>query len=236
MATRLLLPGTADEAIEAIVRGYAAGGAVRVVNFHATPSYRAEEYRRQIALYARYFTPMNEGDLDEVFAGAWSKPKPGLIPVLFEGFRDNLDVVLPMLEDQGFTAWFFMPSAFPGVPPDDQRSYAKAHVLHLPKREEYAGERVALTWAEARGIAERGHVFACHSRTHNELRPETPLSVLEDEIVAGKAEMEEGLEREVKTFCWLRGAEMGINADADRLLREAGFRYLFSNFKIQKLQ
>ena len=69
MSSRLLLPGTTDETLDTLVRSYAAGQTVRVVNFHATPRYRAEEYRRQIAAYARHFAPMNEGDLDEVFAG-----------------------------------------------------------------------------------------------------------------------------------------------------------------------
>ena len=61
------------------------------------------------------------------------------MPVLFEGFRDNVDVMLPILEEFGFKGWFFVPSAFPAVVPDVQRSYAKAHKLHLPARDEYPG-------------------------------------------------------------------------------------------------
>ena len=39
----------------------------------------------------------------------------------------------------------------------------------------------------------------------------------------------------VEIFCWLRGAEAGVNPRADAMLREAGFRFLFSNFKVQRL-
>ena len=39
----------------------------------------------------------------------------------------------------------------------------------------------------------------------------------------------------VEIFCWLHGAEAGVNPRADAMLREAGFRYLFSNFKVQRL-
>ena len=39
----------------------------------------------------------------------------------------------------------------------------------------------------------------------------------------------------VEIFCWLHGAEAGVNPRADQMLREAGFRYLFSNFKVQRL-
>src|SRR4028119_1630010 len=173
---KLRLPGSADEALGSLVAGLAAGrvargvycppGAhsraprrplagraagrvLRVVNFHATPRYRAEEYRRQIAAYARLFEPITFQKFDSAFDGTWPHVRPGLMPVLFEGFRDNVDVMLPILEEHGFKGWFFVPSAFPAVTPDVQRSYAKAHRLHLPSREEYPGERVAMTWEEA---------------------------------------------------------------------------------------
>ena len=42
--------------------------------------------------------------------------------------------------------------------------------------------------------------------------------------------MEHQLGLKVDCLCWLRGAALGFNLDADRLLRETGYRYLFSNF------
>lgn len=234
--SELLLSGSAHSVIAEIVEGIARARTVRVVNFHATPSYRRAEYQRQIEAYARRFEPITRANFAAAVDGTWNRPRPGLMPVLFEGFRDNLDVLLPILEGHGFTGWFFVPSAFLGVPADEQRTFAAGHVLHPAQRDEYPGERIALTWDEAREISERGHVFACHTRTHHELLRDTPLTVLEDEIVAAKAEMERELACEVDMFCWLHGAATGVHPEADRLLREAGFRYLFSNFKIQKLQ
>lgn len=236
MPCRLLLPGTAREMLSELIDGMVRSRLVRVVNFHATPRYREAEFRRQVEAYAERFEPITRANLPAAVDGSWPYPRPGLIPVLFEGYRDNLDVLLPILEEHGFTAWFFLPSAFMSVPAAEQRAYAAAHVLHLPARDEYPDDRIAITWDEARGIRDRGHVFACHSRTHAELLPDTPLSVIEDEIVGAKAEMEAELGCEVDTFCWLRGAEIGINPAADRLLLRSGFRYLFSKYKIQKLQ
>lgn len=231
----LLLPGSFDEALGGLVGGLAAGRVMRVVNFHATPRYREAQYRRQFEAYARLFAPITPETFDSAFDGTWTDGRPGLMPVLFEGFRDNRDVMLPILEEFGFKGWFFVPSEFPGVPEAEQRAYAAAHVLRLPDRDEYPGARVAMTWDEAREVAGRGHGFACHSRSHFDLRPDTPDAVLRDEIVRAAAEFREGLGRPVEIFCWLRGAEAGVNPRADAMLREAGFRYLFSNFKVQRL-
>ena len=68
------------------------------------------------------------------------------------------------------------------------------------------------------------------------MTPDTPRAVLEDEIAVAKAEMERELGIPVEIFCWLEGVALGINPEADALLRQSGYRYLLSNFKIQKLQ
>lgn len=230
------LPDPADAVLVEIAAGMAGSRAIRAVNFHATPRYREEEFRRQIAAYAEAFEPVTKANFAAAVAGDWPHERHGLIPMLFEGFRDNLDVMLPILEEHGFTGFFFVPSIFLGLPGDEQRSFAAAHDLDPALEDEYPGERIALTWEEACAIADRGHVFACHSRNHSEVTPDTPIAALTEEIVTAKAEMEAGLGQEVDIFCWLGGAGVGVNPLADRMLRKAGFRYLFSNFKIQKLQ
>ena len=90
-----------------------------------------------------------------------------MMPVLFEGFRDNFDVMLPILEEHGFTGWLFVPPAFLDIPAHEQRAYAAAHVLHLPKRDEYASERITLDWDEARATRARGHVPVIRERISN---------------------------------------------------------------------
>ncbi len=234
--TELLLPTTAPPVLADLATGMARSREIRLVNFHATPRYREAEFRRQIEEYSRIFVPITPDNFAAAVDGRWGHARPGLMPALFEGYRDNLDVLLPILEEYGFVGWFFLPSGFLNVPAEEQRSYAASHELYLPETDEYPGERIALTWDEAREIARRGHAFACHTRTHNAVTPNTPRAVLHNEIVASKAEMEAELGAVIEIFCWLEGAATGVNAEADAMLRDAGFRYLFSNFKIQKLQ
>ncbi|WDR01331.1 polysaccharide deacetylase family protein [Devosia algicola] len=90
--------------------------------------------------------------------------------------------------------------------------------------------------ASLRDAKARGHFFSCHSRNHTALHPDTPEDILYDEIVVSKQEIEDGLGASVDTFCYLYGAEYGLNPRADELVMQAGYRYLFSNFRLQKLQ
>lgn len=223
------VPETAADISAALARD----GMIRLINYHSTPRVRAAEYEAQLAALAGRYDSLDAAGLEALMAG--NRPKrPVLIPVLFEGFRDNYDVILPMIERHGFTAWFFVPPAFLDVPVAMQRDFAHRQTLIYP-RDEYPAGRIAMSWDELRDAHARGHVVACHSRTHTELTPETPDSILRDEIILAKEEFDAALGASVEIFCYLRGAEYGLNPRADAMLRDAGYRYLFSNFRIQKL-
>ena len=229
------LPRTATETATELARGLRSGRAFRLINFHATPSTRRAEYRAQIAACAPHYSSLSADALHAVMSGAAFPAKPMLVPVLFEGFRDNHDVILPILEEHGFKGWFFIPSHFLNVPAKRQRIFAARHHLHYGP-DEYGTDRIALSWPELRAAHGAGHLVACHSRNHTALHPDTPDNVLHEEIVVAKDELEQGLGASVDTFCYLYGAEYGLNPRADALLIKAGFRYLFSNFRLQKLQ
>ncbi len=221
--------------VRSLQRGFLNGTYVRSLNFHNTPRYRAEEYESQLAFCARHFSGVDEADLEGFFeTGHWPKPKPGLILNFFEGYRNNLDIAAPLAEKYGFTGWFFLPSQFMSTPVDEQRSFAAANRIGLVE-DDYGDARVAMTWDEVRAL-DRKHVIACHTQTHRRLTEDLPDDELKREICASKQELEEQLSHEVTTFAWLFGSEVGVNPRADRFLRDAGYRYLLSNFKIQKLR
>ena len=228
----IILPRSPAQTAAELGEGFRTGRAIHLINYHATPSTRATAYRAEIAACAGKYASLADGGIDRLMTGGGDKPV--LAPVLFEGFRDNYDVILPILEEYGFAAWFFIPSHFLNVPARRQRIFAARHHLHYGP-DEYPGDRIALTWAELRDARARGHLVACHSRNHTALFPDTPDAVLHDEIVVAKQELEDGLGAGVDTFCYLYGAEYGLNPRADALLVQAGFRYLFSNFRLQRL-
>lgn len=231
--TKALLPDSGRVVFDRLMRGLLAGSFVRVINYHNTPQRRFEEYDRQLARYAETFGPADEQDIEDYLrTGEWRRGKPGLIPVFFEGYLNNYEVGAALAEKHGFIAWFLIPSAFPGQPVERQREFAKAHHIGLIEDD---GRRVAMNWDEVRDLEARGHVIASHTRTHSALNLASSEEELRDEIVRSQYDFEEQLGHPVKTFAWLYGSEYGGDPRADRLVHEAGYRLLFSNFQIQKV-
>ncbi len=231
---KTILAQTAAQTVDRLRRATTSGAVLRVINYHNTPASRADEYERHLASLAERFTSCTEQDVLDLFeTGVWRKSSPGLVPVLFEGYRNNYEVGLPLIEKYGFAAWFFIPSAFLTVPVAEQRSFAEGHHIGLVDED---GELIAMTWEQVRDAEARGHVIASHTRHHAPLTHETPDHELEDEIVGSQREFIEHLGHPVRTFAWLYGSEYGSDPRADAYVHMAGYELLFSNFMLQRVR
>ena len=209
------------------------GAAISVVNYHNTPLYRADQYDRELEALAIRFAPTTEDDLAAYIThGEWPKSKPGIVIALYNGYRNNYDVFWPLLEKHGLIGWFFAASGYVGCPAKDQLRFGSEHDLRtIPN--EYADGRYAMSWDELRAIDGR-HVIASHTRNHAQIAM-ADKAALASEIVGSQADFRAHLGHPVRAFAWLFGHAYGEASLADQYLHQAGYEFLFSNFKIQRL-
>jgi hypothetical protein len=216
--------------------GHAAGALVRTINFHNTPPARSDEVGRQLLAAGERFRSVGEDDLEGLLSGgAWQGREPPLIPVFYEGYRNNYDVALPLLERAGLRGWFFVPTSFIDTPVPEQYDFATAHDIGLTD-DDHVGGRCAMTWDELRDVVARGHAVACHTATHCAIVDVKTLEDVQRELVGSRQRLEQELGREVRTLAWLSGAPYGENGRVDTAVREAGYLTVFSNTKVQRIQ
>ena len=231
----LRLPKPFETSFAELLTNFRSGSYLRVVNFHNTPRTHAAYYEALLGWCAEHFSSATEADLTRFFTtGRWHKEKPPLLLCFFEGTRNHYEISLPLLERYGLTGWFFIIPHFLEVPPTEQVAYADAHHIGTVPGE-YGPERLTLSWNEVRELS-RKHVVVSHTLTHTALTPDSPDALMVREIGASKRVLETQLGRELESFAWLLGAEHGLNSRADTTLLNAGYKYLFSTFKLQKLR
>ncbi len=220
--------------------GLAGGPLVRAINFHNTPRALAAEVWRQLSEAGEWFEAVGEEDLDALLSGRpgrFTEPplaKPSLIPVFYEGYRNNYDVALPMLERAGLCGWFFVPTAFIDTPVAKQYAFARTHYIGLTG-EDYPGKRCAMSWDELREVVARGHVVACHTATHFPITDIRNPEEAQRELVDSRRRLEDELGCEVKTLAGLLGTSYGEDPRSDAFVREAGYQLVVSNAKIQRI-
>jgi len=198
---------------------------IRTVIYHSVPQTHADNFERQLEYYAQHYSNVTLDDLDSlVHGGAWSHPKPGLIISFDDGLRTHAEVAAPLLEKHGFTGWFFAPTEFIDEPEESQREFATEHQILL--HEDLPGERVAMTWAQARELASK-HVVGGHTASHVRLSSELTALQLQTEIAEAREYLAEKLGHAVDTFAWVGGEEWSYSRTAADAIRSAGFRFSF---------
>lgn len=222
-------------AAEAFARDLGTHPPVRAVNFHSTPRDRVSEYRSQMLGWGKRFSRVTEDDLGRYLAtGEWHAPKPGLVLALYDSSRNGYDVMLPLIEEAGLLAWFFVITGFVKSAPARQLDYAAAHDIGV-QATEYSDGRQALSWSELRDAERRGHVVASHARSHVALQ-DLDEAERESEVLGSQADLQEHLGHPVRTFVSYGGPAYGTHAPSDSLIRRAGYQFVFSNLKIQRIR
>lgn len=206
-----------------------AGKYVRLINYHDTPPEHEADFRQQVELFARKFSPVSPEDLHGLITeGRWDKPKPGAIISFDDGIRTNYDVATPILESLGFRGWYFIPTVFIDTPAvaggtEGQFRFVREHAINTTQQP--ADGRLAMNWDEIRDLVKRGHTIGSHTRTHHRMVDATSDAQVRDEIIGSKAELQQRLGSPVDSFCWVGGEEASCSAAGGRAVREAGYRF-----------
>ena len=125
---------------------------------------------------------------------------------LDDGYRDNLEIALPVLEELELPATIYVPTAV---------------IDRTAVYDWYRKPPDALTWADLTAIVSGGLVdIQAHTRTHRSL-PRLTEDQARDEIAGAKADLERKLGVQITTMAY----PAGIYTERDvALVREAGYR------------
>ena len=128
-----------------------------------------------------------------------------------DGYAENCDQALPLLLRLEIPYTYFVSSrhVLEGVP--------FPHDVH-------SGTPLAPnTLRQLRDLSAAGVEIGAHTRTHADLGQVTRASVLEEEVIGSKHDLEQALGRPVRYFAFPFGQRHNITREAMRLARKAGY-------------
>ncbi|WP_218974289.1 polysaccharide deacetylase family protein [Streptomyces sp. NP160] len=232
---RAAVPGSAPLGMTSHLLAMGRGHHLRVVSWHNTPPSRRDQLRAELAALQQRYRLWTLADLEAVTAtGTWpDDPRPGLLPVFYEGYRASAEVAAPVCDELGITGWFGVCTGFVSCRPDQQELFARSHkVVLLP--EDLAAPSAAMTWDQVGELAQRHVVFA-HTASHAGIE-ETPTDAdLEREVLAPATALRAATGQDAGVFAWLHGSPTGTSARHDAALRAAGYRHLVSATAVHRL-
>lgn len=205
---------------------------VRVVNYHGTPVDHAESLREQFRFFDACYRHVGMEEFRRFLDGSWepNADRPGLVVTFDDGLRSNYEVAASILEDFGWTGWFFVPVGLVeqarSLSADEARLKLNSHSIRVDVS---AGEEppFMMGWDELEDLDERGHVVGAHTMSHSRLGEDVSPERLEEEVVAPRRILEHRLGRTPEAFAWVGGETSSYSREADRMIRSAGYEYCF---------
>jgi peptidoglycan/xylan/chitin deacetylase (PgdA/CDA1 family) len=219
---------TLGETTAAVPAGNGAGErTLRVLMYHKVNEVPRNRMSVPTSLFDEQMAQLHElgytvVDLEAVLAhyvdGA-PLPRGAVLITFDDGYRDNLENALPVLERHGYPAVLFLPLGYVG----DSRP--------LPHEERLAAGGLlnrTLDWSQLGELEAGGVRIESHGISH---RPLASLGLDEAarEITLSKLRLEERLGRAVRAFAFIKGSEADYMPVHLSLLRQAGYDLAFTS-------
>lgn len=181
--------------------------AIPVLNYHSVaidPGNIAVISPEKFAAHMEYlaqegYAPLKLADFVDIMEGKRQAPERSVLLTFDDGYIDNYETVMPILQKYGFPAVLFMS---PGMTEDD--GY--------------------VNWEQVRAMQKAGWSIQPHGMTHPHL-PQLSKDEQEKEIVEARKQIEERLGVTADVYCYPYGE---YNRDTLRILEDNGFRYAFT--------
>lgn len=174
---------------------------IRIINYHRTPVEEMETFQKQIKYFKKNYQNIDYKIFEKFKNNEIVLDKPGLIITFDDGLKNNYDNALKILEDNGFTGYFFVSTALL----DTEDFMSKEDVVD---------------------IVSRGHVIGCHTNTHHRMDENDTFEVLNYEIVEAKTTLEDIIKSSVDIFCWCGGEENTYTRKAYDIIKKK-YKYSF---------
>lgn len=191
---------------------------VPILLYHSVSDQRSEKFARwsvsptmfedqMRAIRDGGFTPLTVTDFVRLREpGSAGLPARPVLITFDDGFADNYENALPILQKYGFPATLYVVTGYVG-----RTSEWLAHADESDRR--------MLTWAKVAEMDAAGVEIGAHTQTHRALDV-LPAQTAWDEITRSKTELEQHLGHGISSFAYPHGFHGGAVA---RMVQKAGF-------------
>ena len=139
-----------------------------------------------------------------------------------DGFRNVVTNAVPVLQDLGIPATFFVPTGVIGANAETVRDYCL-------NQARYPGVIDVATWDDLARAQECGISIASHTRTHARFSQiSASMAAMQDEIAGSKADLESRLGRPCRMISSPFGTTSAVDCRSLEFVRRAGFSACFS--------
>ncbi|MDA7505143.1 polysaccharide deacetylase family protein [Verrucomicrobia bacterium] len=190
--------------------------ALRVINYHWTPEEESTTLEKQFKFISENYVSLDEHGLRAFLRGKYHKTKNAIIISFDDGFLNNWEIGVPLLEKYRLVGWFFVIG---------NGGFADGRLLEGNLNNSYC-----MNWNQLREVRSRGHVIGCHTMNHVDLG-KTNLFKLGSELIDSRLLIESKIGYPVSSFAYPYGTAGSFSKTSIKMVRN-NYEFGFHNFPI----
>jgi len=200
-----------------VLRGYHRNS-MRIICYHSVTEKERENFERHIRNYSEKYDIISMTDVVSIVNSRRSHPGRCLAITFDDGFKDNYEIVMPILQKYSIPACFFVVPQFVSVEEEDKEKleYFSEEVFHT------SDVKRNMSWAEVRKLRQLGFEIGSHTRTHA-LLTKLPIEEARHELLESKRMIEDEIGQQDLHFAFPYGTAADFNPDLGRLVKEIGY-------------
>jgi len=142
-----------------------------------------------------------------------------------DGFRNNFTNAFPILKKYDIPAIFFVPSSLIEADWEDIQNYCLNTTLYNEVIE-------MMSWKDLSELISEGYEVGSHTKTHARFSDiSKDVTLMEDEILGSKKELESNLDYECKYISWPFGRLTDADSESLRMVKSAGYKACFGAYR-----
>ncbi|MFC1712613.1 polysaccharide deacetylase family protein [Candidatus Poribacteria bacterium] len=203
--------------LQYILRGHNRNS-IRIVCYHSIGETERKSFERQIRYYNSKYNIISMTDAVNIIDEQRADYGRCLIITFDDSFRDNYEIVAPILQKYSIPACFFIVSQFVSLEKEDKER------LEYFAREAFYTSAVIhnMSWAEVRELSQNGFEIGSHTETHPFLT-RIPIEESKRELSESKRTIESRIGRQVQHFAFPYGTAKDLNYELRRFVKEIGY-------------
>ncbi len=204
---------------------------VIAVTFHDVSQEERYKFEKIVRYLHRHFPFITPDQFDSYLQGKFELSDVSLLVTFDDGFVSSLRMTTEILEPLQIKGTFFCCSQFVDMNEDQSRQFVAHNIcLDLKTEAQVDPAEFAMSSNELRGLAQKGHRIAGHTRSHLNLAGPLNPEVLKSEVVDSVDALEKITGKPVRWFAFPFGGIDYINAKAMKVI-QSKYQFCFSGIR-----
>jgi peptidoglycan/xylan/chitin deacetylase (PgdA/CDA1 family) len=204
---------------------------LRVLLYHDISLEEYSLFFSQMKWISKYWKFITPKDFELALSGEKELTGRNVLLTFDDGFFSNRKVAEEILKRLGIKAIFFIVTDFVGLKGKiKQKEFIAKNIYPAFTQDQVPDSWEPMDWNDVRFLLEEGHTIGAHTKSHARLSSISDLSLLKEEMINSKMNLEKMLNTKIEHFAYTFGDLNSFNQNSLQIAKQ-NYKYIYTGLR-----